>query len=74
MKKNMGQLDKIIRVLIAIVIAALYYFEVISGTLGLVLIILAIIFLLTSLLNFCPLYLPFGISTCKKEPKTESGE
>lgn len=69
MKKNMGQTDKIIRVLIAVLIAALYYFEVITGTLGLVLIIVAIVFLLTSLLNFCPLYLPFGISTCKK--KTE---
>jgi hypothetical protein len=72
MKKNMGQLDKIIRVLIAVVIAALYYFEVISGTLGLVLIILAIVFLLTSLLNFCPLYLPFGINTCKKKPAEEA--
>jgi len=69
MKKNMGQLDKIIRVLIAVVIAALYYFDVISGTFGLILIILAIIFLLTSLLNFCPLYTLFGINTCKVKPK-----
>jgi fatty acid desaturase len=64
MKKNMGSADRIIRVLIAAVIAGLYLSGTISGTLGLVLLILAIVFVLTSLLNFCPLYLPFGISTC----------
>jgi hypothetical protein len=65
MKKNMGNLDKGIRVFIAAVIAGLYYFNVIEGTLAYILMGLAIIFLLTSLINFCPLYAPFGINTCK---------
>jgi len=65
----MGMLDKIIRVIIAVVIGALYYTEVISGTLGLVLLILAIIFVLTSLISVCPLYAPFGCSTAKKTEK-----
>lgn len=69
MKKNMGSADKLIRVLIAVVIAALYYFEMISGTLALVLLAFAVIFLLTSLVSFCPLYTIFGVSTCKKEVK-----
>lgn len=66
MKKNMGNTDKIVRILIAIVIAGLYFSGTLSGTLGLVLLALAGIFVLTSFLSFCPLYLPFGISTCKK--------
>jgi hypothetical protein len=66
MKKNMGSTDKIIRILIALVIGVLYYTGTISGTIALVLGIFAIIFLLTSLISFCPLYLPLGISTCKK--------
>lgn len=64
MKKNMGTADRIIRTIIALTIAALYAFNVISGTLGLVLLALAGIFLLTSLISFCPLYAPFGIKTC----------
>lgn len=63
----MGSTDRIVRVLIALVIAILYFTGVISGTLALILGILAIIFLLTSLVSFCPLYLPFKISTTKKE-------
>ncbi|WP_445954821.1 YgaP family membrane protein [Yeosuana sp.] len=63
----MGTTDKSIRIVIALVIAALYYFNVIEGTLAYVLMALALIFLLTSFLSFCPLYLPFGISTCNKE-------
>jgi hypothetical protein len=65
MKKNMGSADKGIRVAIAIVIALLYYFNVVEGTLAYVLMALAIIFLLTSFISFCPLYAPFGITTCK---------
>ena len=55
--------------IIAVVVGALYFTDVIGGTLGLVLLILAVVFLLTSLVSFCPLYAPFGISTCaiKKE-------
>jgi hypothetical protein len=66
MKKNMGSIDQVIRILIAIVIGILYYTETISGTLALVLAALAGIFVLTSLISFCPLYLPFGLSTRKK--------
>jgi hypothetical protein len=65
MKKNMGNADRIIRVIIAVIIAALYFTNVITGTLGIVLLALAGIFVLTSLLSFCPLYAPFGLSTCK---------
>ena len=65
MKKNMGNSDKGIRIVIAIGIALLYYFNVIEGTLAYVLMALAIIFLLTSLVSFCPLYTLFGASTCK---------
>ena len=66
MKNNMGMVDRVIRILIVVVIAILYFTNVISGTLALILGILAVVFLLTSLLGFCPLYLPFGISTRKK--------
>ena len=69
MKKNMGSGDKIIRLLLAITIALLTYLEVISGTWAIVLLVLALVFLITSLISFCPLYLPFGLSTCKKPPK-----
>lgn len=67
MKKNMGSTDKGIRVVIAVVIAALYYFNIIEGTLAYVLMALALVFLLTSFISFCPLYLPFGFNTCKKK-------
>jgi hypothetical protein len=67
MKKNMGPTDKVIRILIALIIGVLYYTGIISGTTALVLGIFAVIFVLTSLISFCPLYLPLGISTCKKK-------
>ncbi|WP_396171561.1 DUF2892 domain-containing protein [Flavobacterium sp.] len=67
MKGNMGSTDKIIRIIIALLIGVLYYTGTISGTTALVLGIFAIIFALTSLISFCPLYLPLGISTCKKK-------
>ena len=66
MKKNMGSTDKIIRILIALVIGVLCYTETISGTTAIVLGAFAIIFLITSFISFCPLYLPFGINTSKK--------
>jgi hypothetical protein len=62
----MGSTDKIIRIAIAIIIAILYFTNTISGTVALVLGAFAVIFLLTSLISFCPLYSPFGISTRKK--------
>ena len=61
----MGSADRIIRVIVAAIIAVLFLTNVISGTLGIVLLALAGIFVLTSLVRFCPLYAPFGISTCK---------
>jgi hypothetical protein len=67
MKKNMGTIDKVIRILIAVVITILFFTNVISGTLGIVLIALALIFVITSFISFCPLYLPFGINTCKSK-------
>ncbi len=67
MKKNMGTVDRAIRVLIAAIIAILYFTNVLTGTLGIVSLILAVVFVLTSFISFCPLYLPFGISTMKKE-------
>lgn len=63
----MGSTDKVIRIIIAIVIAALYYFNVIEGTLAYILMALAIVFLLTSFISFCPLYAPFKINTCKRK-------
>ncbi len=67
MKKNMGAIDKLIRILIAVIIVILYFTHVISGTLEIVLLILAVIFALTSVIGFCPLYKPFGINTEKKK-------
>lgn len=66
MKKNMGNTDKAIRTAIALLIAILYFTNVISGTTGIVLLVLAIVFLLTSLVSFCPLYTLLGINTNKK--------
>ncbi|MEZ4778563.1 MAG: DUF2892 domain-containing protein [Flavobacteriaceae bacterium] len=69
MKKNMGNGDRFLRIIIAVIIGILYYAGVISGTLGLVLLILAGIFVLTSFISFCPLYAPLGINTCKVKNK-----
>jgi hypothetical protein len=67
MKPNVGTIDKAIRILSAVVIATLYFMEKISGTTAIILLVLAIIFIITSFLSFCPLYWPFGISTHKKK-------
>jgi len=67
MKKNMGLADKIIRLIIAALVAIIYFTNVITGTLGIVLIVIAAIFVLTSFISFCPLYWPFNISTNKKK-------
>jgi len=65
MKKNMGSSDKIIRVIVAMIALALYFTETVTGTLGIVMLVISVIFVLTSLVSFCPLYAPFGLSTCK---------
>ena len=69
MKANMGNTDKIIRILAAILIGVLYFMQLISGTLAIVLLIVAGAFIITSFMSFCPLYLPFGLSTVQKEKK-----
>jgi len=66
LNKNMGALDRIIRLVIAAVIAVLYFTGNLSGLAAIILGILAVIFVVTSLVSFCPLYLPFGISTSKR--------
>ena len=67
MKKNMGMFDRLIRVILAIVVAVLYLAGAISGTAAVVLGVLAIILVVTSLVSFCPLYVPFKLSTKKKQ-------
>ena len=66
MKRNIGTVDKVIRILIAVVVVTLYFANLISGTLAIILLALSAIFVVTSLLSFCPLYLPLTISTRKK--------
>ena len=65
MKKSMGSTDRIIRVVLAAVFAYLYFSGTVPGTLGLVLVILGAVFVLTSLVSFCPLYTLVGMNTCK---------
>ncbi len=69
MKKNMGSADRGVRVIIALIVALLYFTGLISGTVATILGVLAIIFIATSFVGTCPLYLPFGLST-----KKESGQ
>jgi hypothetical protein len=63
MKSNIGTIDKVARILIAAVLGVLYFTHVISGTLGIVLLVFAGIMLVTGILGFCGLYIPFGINT-----------
>jgi len=65
MKANMGSTDRMLRIIVAIVIAILFFTNVISGTLGIILLILAGVFVLTSLISFCPLYPLVGMNTKK---------
>lgn len=65
MKPNMGSADRVIRVVMAAVIAVLYLAGVLQGTWGIVLLVLAAVFALTAMVRSCPLYLPFGIRTTK---------
>jgi fatty acid desaturase len=67
MKKNMGSADRVIRVMLAALVAVLYFTNIISGTTAIILAVLAIVFVATSLMSFCPLYLPFGLSTLRKK-------
>jgi hypothetical protein len=65
MNRNMSNLDRIVRVVVAAIFAYLYFGGVVTGTLGIVLVVLGGVFLLTSLVGFCPLYAPFKFSTLK---------
>ena len=67
MKKNMGTIDKAIRILVAVVVVILYFTNVISGTLGIILLALAAVFVVTSIVSICPLYILLGLSSRKKE-------
>jgi len=66
MKKNMGSADRVIRLLAAVIIAVLYFTNQITGTTAAILAILSIVLVVTSFISFCPLYLPFGITTKNK--------
>lgn len=67
MKKNMGTVDRVLRIILAVIVLILYGMGTISGTVAVVLGIFAVIFLLTSITGVCPLYGPLGISTIKKQ-------
>ncbi|MGD9994724.1 MAG: DUF2892 domain-containing protein [Salinivirgaceae bacterium] len=67
MKKNMGGADKLVRLVVALLMILAYFQGIVTGTLGIVLLVVAAIFILTSLVSFCPLYTLFGMSTCPKK-------
>lgn len=67
MEKNMGSADRTIRVILTVIIVALYMTKVINGTTAVILLVLAGVMLLTSLIGSCPLYLPFGLNTLRKK-------
>ncbi len=69
MKTNMGTIDRVVRLIAVAAIAGLYFTGQLSGTAAIVLGIVAVAFLVTSLIGWCPVYLPFGLSTCKVEKK-----
>lgn len=73
MKKNMGTADRIIRAIIAAVIGGLYVTNILTGTVGIVLLVLAGVFVLTSFISFCPLYAPFGLNTCAVQQESKPG-
>ena len=74
MKKNMGVLDKLMRIALAMVFVVMYATDVVSGTLGYILLALAAVFVLTSAISFCPLYILFGINTSSQKDKTSSSK
>lgn len=69
MKKNMGNTDRLLRIVAAAVIIGLYIADIIPATFAIALLAIAIVFILTSFISFCPLYFPFGISTLKRKTK-----
>lgn len=69
MKTNMGSTDRIIRLIVAAILAALYFTGTVAGTLGIILVVVAAVFTLTSFVSFCPLYAIFGMNTCPVKNK-----
>ena len=69
MKKNMSNVDRIVRIILAAIFGVLYFTGTVTGTFGIVLLVLGAVFVLTALVNSCPLYSLFGISTCPVEIK-----
>jgi hypothetical protein len=74
MKKNMGNTDRIIRVIAAIVFSALYFSGIITGTFGIILLVIGAVFLATSFISFCPLYTLVGMNTCEKKEGTDENQ
>jgi hypothetical protein len=72
MKKNVGNLDKVIRLIIALVIIVLGFAKVITGTFAIILFIIAAVFILTSIFSICPIWMLLGLSTCKKEQNNKT--
>lgn len=72
MKKNMGTIDRVLRIVAALAILILYFTDQLSGTAAIVLLVIAAIFGFTSFISFCPLYTPFGLSTLAKTKKINS--
>lgn len=70
MKVNMGKKDKMIRTILAIIFAVLYFTGTVQGTLGIILLILGGVFIASSTIGFCPLYTLFGMNTCAKSAKS----
>ena len=69
LNKNMGVTDRVIRIIAAVIFGYLYFSGIVSGALGIILLVLGIVFIITSLVSFCPLYLPFKFSTMKNKPE-----
>ncbi len=67
MKTNIGNTDKIVRLVIALILGGLYFAEIVTGTLGIVLLVIAAIMVLTALSGFCPLYALLGMNTCEQK-------
>ncbi|MFN3587997.1 MAG: DUF2892 domain-containing protein [Spirosomataceae bacterium] len=66
MDKNVGKVDKLVRVLVALLLVGLYFSGILSGVLGYILLAVAGVMILTGLVNFCPLYSLLGVNTCKR--------
>ena len=72
MKRNIGNFDRVFRILMAVVIAVLYFTHVVTGMLAIILLVAGAIFLLTGFVSFCPLYALLGIDTTGIKGKKET--